>query len=145
MYETDRGDLPREFETIYPTYISDKRTLLCPEWSAYITTLPAEKQKKYEAYLTRYTYIPEEVQFWQQLPHEAGDPESLNWGWETLYAKGGEHLALVVCQYHDPLLDSGSAIGPNGDILRTRLVLRVDGSVQKSTAHKRGSLSWLDL
>ena len=145
MYENDYGDLPRKFETLYPVYVSDKRVFRCPQWEARISTASPDKQK-HANLLTRYTYEPEDAQFWQHLPREAGDPASLHLGWQAFYDKRGERLPLVVCQFHDPLLDADVPIGPDGKLQMTRMVLRLDGSVEKATAHQKGKgVTWSDL
>lgn len=146
MYESDYGDIPHEFKTLYPTYVSSKQMFRCPQWEAYLSTLSDDKQKKYSSVLTMYTYEPEEAHFWSTLPREAGDPDSLRWTWQTLYQKRGERLPLVLCHFHDPLANADVPFGPDGRLQMTRMVLRLDGSVEKATAHQIGKgVSWSDL
>ena len=146
MYESDYSDIPHEFKTLYPTYVSRKQVFRCPQWEAYLSTLPNDKQEKYASVLTMYTYEPEEAHFWSTLPREAGDPDSLRWTWQKFYQKRGERLPIVLCHFHDPLADAGVPFGPDGRLQMTRMVLRLDGSVEKATAHQVGKgISWSDL
>ena len=146
MYESDYGDIPHEFKTLYPTYVSNKQVFRCPQWEAYLSTLSNDKQEKYVSVLTMYTYEPEEAHFWSTLPREAGDPDSLRWTWQKFYQKRGERLPIVLCHFHDPLADADVPFGPDGRLQMTRMVLRLDGSVEKATAHQVGKgISWSDL
>ena len=147
MYESDYGDIPHEFKTLYPTYVSNKQVYSVARNGKHICLRCLTiSRRKYVSVLTMYTYEPEEAHFWSTLPREAGDPDSLRWTWQKFYQKRGERLPIVLCHFHDPLADADVPFGPDGRLQMTRMVLRLDGSVEKATAHQVGKgISWSDL
>jgi prepilin-type N-terminal cleavage/methylation domain-containing protein len=148
MYQSDYEELPHELKDIYPAYLTDKRVFRCPEWENVAAAEGQDSVAKIKTMLTMYTYQPAERRFWQSVPSEPGDPPSLKTGWQEAYEKRGEMLPLITCQFHDPLLlNKEMRSNPKFDKMgMTRIVLRLDGSVEKTVAHRKGrGISWYDL
>lgn len=145
MYQSDHDELPPKLTSLHPQYSSSPLIFRCPAWEALFSARPPEEQAELKAMFTMYSYVPEEKAFWQSVPPEPGDPPSLREGWEVMYKQGGERTPLVLCQFHDPLLEAKpSGMLPDGRFQIIRTVLRMDGSVEKAKATGR-RISWSDL
>jgi prepilin-type N-terminal cleavage/methylation domain-containing protein len=145
MYENDFNDLPRQLKDVYPTYVSEKKTFRCPEWEARAAGSDSKTQATVASLFTLYAYQPAERRFWQSVPSEPGDPPAMKSPWQEGYEIRGERLPLITCQFHDPYLEQGGEFR-SGTMTMIRMVLRLDGSVEKSTGRLSlgKNLAWYD-